>query len=190
LYQAVLSDARFHEDLLAFDLELAEQAREKGCARCNGVLHSARYPRKPRGAPNGLSADYCQRCSFCCAVDGCRSRVTPGSLRFLGRKVYLTTVVTLVSAMHHGVTTARLLKLAPVGIDRRTLERWRTWWLSTFAKSRFWQAASANLPTPVDASQLPGALIACFSGSIEQQVITCLRLLEPITGGASAVRDY
>jgi len=34
---------------------------------------------------------------FCCAVDGCRSRATPPSLRFLGRKVYLAAIVVLVA---------------------------------------------------------------------------------------------
>ena len=43
--------------------------------------------------------EYAERFSFCCAVDGCRKRATPPSLRFLGRKVYLATVVTLISAM-------------------------------------------------------------------------------------------
>jgi hypothetical protein len=37
-------------------------------------------------------------------VDGCRSRTTPPSLRFLGRKVYLATIVVLVSMMQYGVT--------------------------------------------------------------------------------------
>ena len=191
MYQDVLADARFHEQLLAFDLELAEQARTKGCAQCDGVVHSARYPRKPRGAPSGLSADYCQRCSFCCAADGCRSRMTPASLRFLGRKVYLATMVTLISAMHHGVTEARLRQLLPeLPVDRRTLARWRKWWLSDFANSQFWRVASASLPAPVEASRLPAGLLECFAGDVEQKVIALLRLLKPITGGTSALRAY
>ncbi len=191
LYQEVLADARFHEQLLAFDLELAEAARAEGCVRCDGVLHWARYTRKPRGAPGGLSADYCQRCSFCCAVDGCRSRMTPASLRFLGRKVYVATMVTLISAMHHGVTEARLRQLLPtLPIDRRTLTRWRKWWISDFANSKFWRAASARLPVPVEASRLPVGLIECFSEDVDHRVIAVLRFLKPISGGTSALRAY
>src|SRR5689334_17182449 len=97
LYQAILADAKFHEQLLAFDRDLSATARAAGCYRCGGALHSAQFARKPRGGPTGLSSDYDQRFSFCCAVDGCRKRTTPPSLRFLGRKVYLATVVTLIA---------------------------------------------------------------------------------------------
>jgi hypothetical protein len=43
LYQSLLSDARFHDLLLAFDRDLAIAARNAGCALCSGVVHSARY---------------------------------------------------------------------------------------------------------------------------------------------------
>ena len=69
-----------------------------------GMLHSARYPRKPRGGLDDLGPDYATRLSFCCAVDGCRRRTTPPSVRYLGRRVYLGAVVVLVTAMtrrHH-----------------------------------------------------------------------------------------
>ena len=89
MYQALLADVRFHQLLLNFDHDMADAARSQGCA-CGGVLHSARYRRKPRGLPAGLDKKvYCWRFSFCCAVDGCRHRDTPPSLRFLGRRVYL-----------------------------------------------------------------------------------------------------
>jgi hypothetical protein len=124
LYQAVLADAKFHEQLLVFDRDLSATARAARCGECGGALHSAPFGRKPRGGPAGLGQDYVRRFSFCCAVDGCRKRLTPPSLRFLGRKVYLATVVTLISAMLHGTTPARLTRLSIVpGIDRRTLAR-------------------------------------------------------------------
>jgi hypothetical protein len=59
---AVLSDARLYDLLLAFDHDLAADARD--------VLHSARYPRKPRGGLDDLGPDYATRLSFCCAADG------------------------------------------------------------------------------------------------------------------------
>ena len=116
MYQAVLADAKFHEQLLAFDRDLG------------GALHSGSYARKPRGGPAGLGQEYAERFSFCCAVDGCRTRATPPSLRFLGRHVYLATVVTLISASALGITPSRLARLSVVpGLDRRTLARWRAW---------------------------------------------------------------
>ena len=124
MYQAVLADAKFHEQLLAFDRDLAASARAARCRLCGGALHSASYDRKPRGCPGGLCQEYAERFSFCCAVDGCRKRTTPPSLRFLGRHVYLATVVTLISALMLGTTPSRLARLSVVpGLDRRTLAR-------------------------------------------------------------------
>ncbi len=67
---ALLADARLHDLLLAFDHDLAADARAAGCAVCGGVRHSARYSRKPRGGPEDLGSDYATRLSFCCAADG------------------------------------------------------------------------------------------------------------------------
>ena len=124
MYQAVLTDAKFHEQLLVFDRDLAASARAARCWLCGGALHSASYDRKPRGCPGGLGQGYAERFSFCCGVDGCRKRTTPPSLRFLGRHVYLATVVTLLSALMLGTTPSRLARLSVVpGLDRRTLAR-------------------------------------------------------------------
>ncbi len=92
LYQAVLANASWYKQLFILDQDLAETSRKAGCALCSGALHRAPFRRKPRGIPAGLGEDYCVRCSFCCVVDGCRKRLTPASLRFLGRKVYLAVV--------------------------------------------------------------------------------------------------
>src|SRR5712675_745024 len=89
LYSTVLADARFHELLLDFDQDIAIAARQERCLLCRSAVHSARYRRKPRGGPAGLGEEHDWRFSFCCALDGCRKRKTPPSLRFLGRKVYL-----------------------------------------------------------------------------------------------------
>ena len=82
-----LATARFWSFLLAVDQDLAEETRKKACP-CGGRLHSANYPRKPRGTPVQLPERECLRLSFCCDRDGCRKRVTPPSVRFLGPKVY------------------------------------------------------------------------------------------------------
>jgi len=190
LYQAVLNDARFHEQLLTFDRDIAQAARAEGCPRCTGALHSARFLRKPRRVPAGVSDEYGQRFSFCCAVDGCRGRMTPSSLRFLGPKVYLATVVTLVTAMQQGVTAARLQHLSTeLGIDRRTLGRWRKWWLATFAGS-FRPVAMAAFMPPLDLAGVPARLLDRFVGEVREKLVLLLRFLGPLTGGASAVRAF
>jgi hypothetical protein len=188
LYQAVLADARFHQQLLVFDQDLSETTRAAGCGRCGGRLHSARFRRKPRGVPPDLEDDYRQRFSFCCAVDGCRRRATPASLRFLGRKVWLATVVTLITAMQQGATVGRARQLsAALGIDRHTLSRWRQWWLETFA-GPFRPLAQAAFIPPLELTGVPATLLARFSGDLATQLVVALRFLRPLTGGRAAMR--
>ena len=183
MYQAVLADARFHHQLLAFDQDLSEVTRAAGCKPCGGKLHSARFSRKPRGVPLGLDEQYRRRFSFCCAVDGCRARATPASLRFLGRKVWLATVVTLITAMQQGATAGRARQLSTtLGIDRHTLSRWRRWWLATFA-GPFRPLAQAAFMPPLDLTGVPATLLARFGGDLAAQLVSTLRFLRPLTGG-------
>jgi len=106
---APLQDPKLYSFLLLIDQDLAAQAQSAGCA-CGGVLHSARYPGKPRGAPRNLLDQYRSRLSFCCAA--CRRRTTPESVRYLGRRVYLAAVVLLVSAMRAGISGKRVAQLS------------------------------------------------------------------------------
>ena len=191
MYQAVLADAKFHEQLLVFDRDLAASARAARCWLCGGALHSASYGRKPRGCPGGTGQEYAERVSFCCAVDGCRKRTTPPSLRFLGRHVYLATVVTLISALMLGTTPSRLARLSVVpGLDRRTLARWRAWWRSIFSDSPFAAVTRASVVPPIDIASLPASLLDRFAGEVSEQFIALLRFLGPLTGGASAMRAF
>ena len=186
MYQAVLADAKFNEQLLAFDRDLSATTRAARCWRCGGALHSASYDRKPRGGPAGLGQKYAERFSFCCAVDGCRKRTTPPSLRFQGRRVYLATVVTLIAAMLLGTTPARLARLSAVpGIDRRTLARWRAWWRATFTEGQFAPVVRAAVVPPLDIAGLPVSLLERFAGDVREQLVALLRFLGPLTGGAS-----
>jgi hypothetical protein len=183
LYRTLLADARFYELLLAFDRDIAVAARAVGCARCGGVLHSARFRRKPRGGPAGLGEAYDQRLSFCCASDLCRKRMTPPSFRFFGRKVYLGAVVVLVSAMRQGAIAARQL-CETVGVGRRTIARWREWWRRAFVASPFWREVSAAFMPPVDQERPPVSVLErAFSGVAAEQLIAVRVWLLPITGG-------
>ena len=97
MYHALPRTARFWSVLLAIDHDLAETTRKNSCP-CGGRLHASNYLRKPRGTPQQLPRPQCVRLSFCCDRDGCRKRVTPPSVRFLGPKVYLGVIVILISA--------------------------------------------------------------------------------------------
>ena len=105
MIEAVLFDSRFHELLVEMDREIAEAERQRGCV-CGGPLHRADYLRQARGLAPGVATAQ-TRFSFCCAREGCRRRATPPSLRFLGRRTYVATVVVLASALQQGVCARR-----------------------------------------------------------------------------------
>jgi hypothetical protein len=184
----ILTDKRFYELLLGFDRQIADAAHEGRCERCGAKLHCGSFARKPRGIPTGLGPEHRERFSFCCAARECRKRETPGSLRFLGRKVFLGAMVVLITAMQSGLTAARVQQLRVlVGVSRRTVVRWREWWSSVFTESPFWRAHGAFVP-PVTAAALPASLLKRFAGDIEQQLLSLLRFLAPITTGAGLMR--
>ena len=76
---AVLQDPAFFHFLTRIDEELAAATRLGGCRFCAGPLHVANYPRKPRGCPAAVRAEYSRRLSFTCDRRACQ-----GVLRSLG----------------------------------------------------------------------------------------------------------
>jgi len=157
---ALLQDPKFFQLLKRIDQELATQARAGGCLFCDGVLHCANYPRKPRACLLEAQDDYDTRFSFCCSV--CRKRCTSMSVRFLGRRVYLGLAVVL-------------------AIPIRTLERWRQWWQTDFALTPLWQAHCARFMPPVATHRLPGELLERFAGQTAEPLLRLLFFLTPLT---------
>ena len=189
MYQSLLQDARFFALLLKVDEDLAAETRRAGCA-CGGALHSARYERKPRGGPAELGPESTVRFSLCCAKEGCRRRMTPRSLRFLGRKVFFGALVLLLPVLRDGPTPARLDRLCErFSVSVRTVRRWCRFWRETFVTSREWQAVRGLFATPVQAEALPGSLLGAFSGisDIESRVVTVLRLVSLGTQSVRAI---
>jgi hypothetical protein len=104
-------------------------------------------------------------------------------VRFLGRKVYLGAIVVLVTAMEHGLSPKRRQQLIEqLDLYPQTLARWRRWWRQIFPTSRCWQATRGLFIPPVDASQLPGALLGRLSGAeLRHRLGLLLQLLAPVT---------
>lgn len=181
-YQCYLAKRSIYEVLEKCDTDLAEKCRQAGCLKCGGRLDRSDYRRKPRGGPEAAKQVETWRDSFCCDVEGCRKRHTPPSVRFLGRKVYWGVVVVLMSAMQHGLKPARVEVLRErLGIDRRTLERWRTWWLTTFVESGFWKEARARLMPVLCPKTLPWSLCEAFKIDRLDRLLKLLRFLRPLT---------
>lgn len=177
------NDASFYDYLFRIDLDIASKVQQQPCQYCDGYLHSARYPRKPRGPRHCLTDDYQTRLSFCCSEEGCRRRTTPPSVRFLGRKVYLGVVIILITALKHGLSHRRRQQLCDqLDMNPQTFYRWLTWWREFFPASRCWQSARGLFMPPVDAVQLPGTLLGRFTGhDLQQRLYQFLQLLLPLS---------
>jgi hypothetical protein len=178
--QCYLANQPLHGLLEKVDSDLAEKVHQGGCLRCSGKLHRADYKRKPRGGPKGEQEVY--RDSFCCDQEGCRKRHTPPSVRFLGRRVYWGIVVVLVCAIQHGLKPQRVRVLREsLGIDRRTLERWRAWWLETFVRSSFWKTARSRFMPLLCEKTLPLSLCQAFRLDRRDRLLNLLKFLSPLT---------
>ena len=175
---ALLQDPLFFRLLLRTDEALASETRARGCS-CGGALHRADYPRKPRACLCEVRADFKSRFSFCC--NRCRRRTTSKSVRFLGRRVYLSLAVVLVSVRHggQGPTAARLS--VELNIPLRTLKRWRQWWREQLPLTPLWQAQCARFMPPVDTASLPASLLERFTGDAAETLHRLLLFLSPIT---------
>lgn len=188
---AFLNDSNFYLLLYQFDQFVADDVQKAGCPFCRGVLHSAVYPRKPRGIPSLQRTldHYDCRFSFCCATDGCRKRCTPPSVRFLGRKVYLSVLIVLVNSLKHKLTRKRQNALVEMlNIPPKTLSRWRKWWCETFSLSRCWKMTSTQFLPPIAAQQLPDELLTRLVGNtLKDRVCKLLQLISPVTTASYVV---
>lgn len=180
-----LRDARFWAFLFSIDQDIARTARESNCPSCGDVLHSARYPRKPRGVSDELLVGYGSRLSYCCAREGCRRRLTPPSVRYLGAKIYLGVVVILVGAMRQGPTPrSRAVLRRHFGADPRTIARWQGFWKETFPLSAFWRVARGRIDRNHADDDLPRSLLERFrrrAATFRDALVLLLRFLSPIT---------
>jgi hypothetical protein len=166
------------------DARTVERAVAEGCAVCGGPLHHADFVRKPRGAliaPEG--EELVKRFSLCCGREGCRKRLTPPSLRFLGRRVYLGVVVIVASLVAQALGAARAIR-QKTGVPARTVRRWLSWWGGTFIHTEVFVAIRARL-VGVDESKLPASIVERLPGSRTEQVRTMLELLWPLTAGSA-----
>lgn len=178
-----LDDSSLWLLLQRMDDEMARETRAGGCPHCDGTLHRACYPRKPRGVARALlSRAYHWRWSFCCSRDGCRRRTTPASVRFLGRRVYLGAVVVLVGAVNGDIGRERMAWLRRyLPLSSKTLRCWRQWWQADFVATRFWRDARGRLALAVAPSRLPESLLAPFGEPLSDAVVWLLHFISPLT---------
>ena len=188
-YHSLLRDASFLASLLDLDREVCEQVRAGACA-CGGPLHLATYPRKPRGVIRSFETAFSRRLSLCCGSEGCRKRVTPPSVCFLGRRAYLGVAFVLLSMLRHGITSERERQLrrelhAEFPVDDRTLRRWRAWWCRHLPATPFWRVAKGLLKESSAIVDLPGSLLEKFAGDAGCRLKSALQFLSPLSTSSS-----
>jgi hypothetical protein len=99
-------------------------------------------------------------------------------------------IVVLATAMQQGVAPWRMSRLQDeLGMTRKTLDRWRTWWREAFVESRFWKAAKATFSPPVDENGAPRSLLERFGGDAVERLGALLRLLTPLSTPGDYVPD-
>jgi hypothetical protein len=180
-------EGKFLAALGGIDVERARRVQVGGCPRCGGALDRADYPRKPRGELGEAADAYTRRLSLCCRVDGCRSRATPPSLRFLGRKVYFAALVVMASGMGRDTAMVGRGRVREVkGVPVRTVRRWLVWWQTVFALSTFWTEAKALFPMAVAVDRLPASLLERVAGA--DALRRTLALIAPITSTSVRAR--
>ena len=189
-------EVEFFEQLTAWDAEIASRVAATGCPHCAGPLHRGYYQRKPRGGLLAVAGEGSTvRHSLCCGRRGCRRRVLPPSLRFLGRRVYFEVVVLLASVFAQLAATLREAA-KQTSVPRRTLRRWGSWWRTTFPTLPTWAELRASfVPPPPDDAMLPSSLwrrleseLAVVHGRSEVPAADvarlAARLLAPVTTGS------
>jgi hypothetical protein len=164
--------------LLEWDVAIAERVRAAGCPRCRARLDSAHYWRKPRFGEvcSEPDPDWSLRLSLCCSREGCRRRVTPPSVRFLGRRVYPEAVVLIACVRALAVTQVRSARAVVPG---RTIKRWLSWWRTAFVASALWQQLRARVVPAPDEERLPASLLSRLSPS--RSLLDAAALLAPLT---------
>lgn len=103
------------------------------------------------------------------------------SVRFLGRRVYLSLAVVLMSARRAGPTSTQAKLSETLAIPARTILRWRTWWTEIFPATPLWQASCARFMPPVATTEFPASLRDRFTGSAADSMMRLLAFLTPVT---------
>jgi hypothetical protein len=67
-----------------------------------------------------------------------------------------------------------------LGVDERTLARWRAWWQEEVPRTDYWVEIRAHLDRPLDECGLPISLLERVEGASEEaRLLRFLRLLLP-----------
>jgi hypothetical protein len=171
------------------DVDLAAQQHKAGCPFCGSSLHYSNYQRKPRGGPE-LPESLNTRFSLCCSRENCRRRTLPKSTLFMDRRVYFRMVILIVTTLNQSKPQdySKNLLSKMFGADRKTINRWLSYFREIFPASQIWQRIRGFISPAVTNTDLPQSLVEYFLTHIsspEGAILNCLRLL---TTGSPAMK--
>ena len=154
--------ANLYRFLLQIDLDTLALEQDRPCPHCGGKLDRADFMRKPRGSILGPEDDL-RRFSLCCREDGCRKRLTPKSVRFMGRKVFLGFYILLVSSLPKKKENSQIDELGKkLLVSHQTLKRWVMYWRKDFSKSVFWLREQGLFNPPFEGDNFATILMSRF----------------------------
>ena len=154
--------ASFFLYLLRIDQYIANKTGQVSCPICGNQLDIRNWYRKGFGVPPGCDGQALIRHSFCCSC--CRTSITPNSLRFMYYKRNAVCSELIVCALIPGADNAKdamgdLQRF--LGIDRRTLNKFRKWWRVKFGCSLFAKQEAATICN-LQGSNPPNAIFSYF----------------------------
>jgi hypothetical protein len=187
MFQADIVSASTVALFVTIDVLIAAAIQESGCPTCGAALHASHYQRKARGLPELLESALTRRLSWCCSRDGCRHRVTPPSVRFLGRLVYAAPAVLAVLSTDPSSPEETRLRHA-FECSRRSVTRWRS------AFSEIWstptgRAVSGSLGLDDQQRQQPRLVLSRWGDRWPYVGVMWLLLIHPLTGGTGWEMD-
>ena len=156
----LLRDSRLFEFIEEIDHDSEIKCGAGPCPHCGAKLDRAFFKRKPRLVIGEFEEQFSVRPSFSCRKDGCRKRVTPVLLRFLGRKVYVSVIVVLVATMTAGPNPKRLSQIQrEIGVPPRTVRRWLIFWRKIFTTTESWRYQRGHFIPAIHEALLPFSLL-------------------------------
>ena len=86
---------------------------------------------------------------------------------------------------------ARVKKLRKeLGVDRRTLQRWRRWWTEKVPRTIWWREVRGEIAGELVTDELPHSLFERFVGDGRGKLLGLLRLMGPLTQSERMSRRY
>ena len=177
MYSSILGKPSLFSLLLDIDRKSLEEYSSRKCPHCGGPLDRAHYLRKPRGVIGQSDPAFSLRFSLCCRVEGCRKRLSPPSVRFYSRRVWVASVFLVAGVLSGGLNQKATEEFkSQLGVSSQLLRRWRRYWAESFASSRFW-LRYGYLFSPTDLSLKPFQRLLRNFGDVCSDLIAHSKLL-------------